>query len=257
MNLDKYGLIVTHDGDGGDSLHLSAFWTLGKFWIDSRDMLDIYTIRHCQIENGNWIRNPDPSKWYSDPRTTSRDQLISLVIFLGEIEWFNTLEDTFYACLKRGMVAQNTHRIPLNPSDKPTWKVPDTMLTHLSIFLRAMNKWTWALPITDVCIYLGVASLCFMPVWNDKTWRFQARSGDDVDDKNMIAMLIQSQKVHPTFVSRAAVRMYRDHRPSNFGVSKLMERHPVMGALAWDVRDDAPEFVELWRPLIEEYILKT
>jgi hypothetical protein len=103
---------------------------------------------------------------------------------------------------------------------------------------------TW---IADVWAYFGIVNRVVM----------SQHAPDDVgDDLNCLASAVFSVIRFPTKRSNKNLEMYLEDRPTNYGNTKLGERCPVMGALAWYFRVDAggnPELAEIWRPIVEYY----
>jgi hypothetical protein len=118
MFLDTYALIVQQDLDGGDTLHREGLYAFGqKFRYDSE--LNVVTLPkrapassmsvfdQFEIAPGIYVRHPDPEKWYSNPETTSRDQLLPVIASCAAYEDHPRLWRLFKATLSRGFFAQN------------------------------------------------------------------------------------------------------------------------------------------------------
>jgi hypothetical protein len=269
MYVDSYAIITQQDGDAGDALHREGMYAFGK-WLrydgltntilvsESPDRQDPKQIMSkFEIAPGVYVRHPDRAKWYSDPETVSRDQLVPVIAFCGAYEDYPRLWRLFSAVAKRGFFAQNTLRI--GDGDK-NWKVPDTMIGTLGLFIRAGGWYTAPLyPIlfvTDTADLIGTLFESIPLHWEERNHRLRFRESRDVDDNNAIIAHLMSAKFKPTPVSWLNRQIYALMRPSNDGNSVLGESNNVMGALAWYHRSEAggnPEIAELYRPLIEEY----
>jgi hypothetical protein len=64
-----------------------------------------------EVKPGIYVRHPDPTKWYSNPDTTSRDQLFPVIAYCAVSEDHARLWRLFKAVAARGFFAQNTLRI--------------------------------------------------------------------------------------------------------------------------------------------------
>ena len=270
MHIDAYAIISQKDGDGGDSLHREGMYAFGK-WLrynasenkvyiaeipersDPKKIMDKFEVRE-----GVYVRHPDSTTWSSsNPLTTSRDQLVPLIAYCGAYEDHQRLWRLFKATWKRGFFAQNTQRIGDHP---PEWKVPDTMIGHLGLFIRAGGYWTAPLyPVllfTDTLDLFGTVVATFPLHWEESHFRFRFKEPRDVDDNNAIIAHLMAVAFKPTPISWLNRKYYSLTRAENFGNIKLGEKNRVMGALAWYHRAEAggnPQMAELYRPLIEKY----
>lgn len=269
MNVDAYGLIAQQDGDVGDSLHREAMVAFGvKLVYDrgsntamvvdapNREPAEVI-IDKFEVEPGIYVRHPDPSRWSSNPDTTSRDQLIPVIAYCAAYEDHERLWRLFKAVVQRGFFAQNFVE---NGPGKTKRKLPDTMLTHLSLFIRAGGKWTaplYPLLLMTDSVRLAGTLLNLLPIHisdGGKRIRFKRRS--DVDDNNRIIGHILAAEFKPTAVSWVDRMIYSWTRPKNFGNTVMGEANPVMGSLVWYHRAEEggnPEIAELYRPLIATY----
>lgn len=223
---------------------------------------------------GIYIRHPDLSKWYSDPRNVSRDQLVPVICWhalsykiggIGISSWARENQaELLKACIKRYMFAQNIYPNWVDPrTTEVKKKTPDFINFDLwGIFARTWIKSIYfpiALPFVlfgDFFLILTVLVKLFAPTTKDSNngkLEFRWPGPDDVDDDNLHNMLMTTQHLFPTPLSWLARKLFKKFRKSNFGNTELKEESPIMGALAWYHRNDNPELAELARPLVKLY----
>lgn len=269
MFVDPYALIVQQDGDGGDTLQREGMYAFGK-WMryDQANNTVIITepddhgapeqnMEKLEVAPGVYVRHPDPTRWYSNPDTTSRDQMIPVVAYCAAFQDYQRLWRLFKATAMRGFFAQNLLRIGDDPQAP---KIPDTWLGHLGLFIRAGGWWTAPLyPLLFVTDTIDLAGtiLAVIPIhYEERTGILRLSEPRDVDDNNTIISHLMALRFKPTPISWLNRQVYALTRPVNYGNLILGEANPVMGALAWYHRPSAggnPEIAELYRPLIEEY----
>jgi hypothetical protein len=271
MNIDNYGLILS-GGDGGDScqrmftvfLRENILQSINKGVPQFSNMVGP-TYAQTLLEpkaDGNYIRNPDPTKWYSDPTTTSRDQLTAPLCyhayeaFHGNGYSKRYLIRLLWACIKRGMFAQNIHR----NWGELGWKVPDFMDPSIwSVFLRGSKLLSYVfyplLMVLDMFMLIGVIIKLWAPITKDGTLQFVARSPDDSDDENLNNVIMVAQYTLATPFSWLARKLYKKFRQQNYGNTVMGETSAIMGAMVWYHRAPAgnPEIAELARPIVERY----
>lgn len=269
MFVDAYGFIVQQDGDGGDTLQREGMYAFGK-WLrynqtdntvvisEAPGRRDSSTIlNQLEIGPGRYIRHPDPERWYSNPNTTSRDQLVPILAYCAAYKDYPRLWRLFKATATRGMFSQNYRRAGEGHRDL---KVPDTWLGHLSLFIRAGGYYTLPLypllMVTDTISLLGTILHQFPLHFEQTAKRFRLKGPGDVDDNNAIIYHLVAAHFKPTPISWAHRQFYALTRSANNGNYLLGESNPVMGALVWYHRKQNrgnPEMAELYRPLIEQY----
>lgn len=269
MHVDAYALITQEDGDGGDTLHREGMYAFGKWLRYDEDQNQVFIediparrdpaslFGQFEVRPGIYVRHPDKTRWYANPDTTSRDQLVPLIAYCGAYRDYPRLARLFAATLARGFFAQNTLRIG---DDETERKVPDTMIGTLGLFIRAGGWWTAPLYpllfVTDTLDVLATLGNLVPLHWEESNFRLRWKETRDVDDNNTIVAHLVALKFKPTPISWLHRRLYAVTRAPNLGNTQLGERNPVMGALAWYHRLDAggnPEIAELYRPLIEKY----
>jgi hypothetical protein len=269
MYVDAYALIVQQDGDGGDSLQREGMYAFGK-WLRYNQKANILIVAEppehqdpkrvmdkFEVAPGIFVRHPDPNKWYSNPATTSRDQLVPVIAYCAAYADHARLWRLFKATVKRGLFAQNTRHAGAHAHAS---KIPDTMIGHLGLFIRAGGYWTAPLYpllfITDTVNLIGTLLAAVPLHWEESHLRLRWREPRDVDDNNAVIAHLLAAHFKPTPISWLNRQVYASLRPTNNGNLVLGETNAVMGALAWYHRSEAggnPEIAELYRPLIQEY----
>ncbi|MBL7671957.1 MAG: hypothetical protein JNM39_15825 [Bdellovibrionaceae bacterium] len=288
MYIDTYGIIVQKDFDGGDSLHREGMYHFGKtirfsalkneIFIEDVEAsrqpasandetgeiledgrLEKNIIDKFEVSPGIYVRHPDPKKWYSNPDTTSRDQLLPVIAYCAAKKDYPRLWRLFKASLFRGFFAQNLLRIGEGETEK---KVPDPMHLNLAQFIRAGGWWTapfYHLLLVFDSIELVGTLLGTLPLhFRDDHWIPRWRNQNDVDDNNIVVQHLLAALYKPTPISELNRYLYSVTRAENFGNTKLGEKNPVMGALRWYHRSEYggeanPEIAEIYRPLIQKY----
>jgi len=234
-----------------------------------------------EVEPGIMIRNPDPTKWYSDPRNFSRDQMTPVICFhalmadaptpIFALQARRDQSRLLKACLKRKMFSQNIYPNWVDPrlsKDDPNYqevkaKTPDFINIELwGVFARTWINTPWmplALPVVilgDIFLVLSAMVKVWAPVSEDSNGgipKFRWPKPDDVDDDNMNNILMVTQYVFPTIFSNLARKIYKKFRRRNLGNTEMGEPNAIMGAIAWYNRNDNPEMTELARPLVARY----
>lgn len=256
MMRDSLGLIVSPDG--GDTLAREADYC---FCMQStyRRAADINLAR-LEIGWGYWTRHPS-----LDPMNCSRDQLITLIVFLGMSKDYGRLTRLLLRTILRLGFAQNWKTLD------GKWKVPDSMHLFGSLFLRAYNWW-FTVPMLVCAIVavilgpwiswcywlatpMGYLLLCDLngvigTLWDVRPWR----DPDDTDDTNTIAQHYQGIMFVRSPLSALAAWLYIKYRPRNNGNFYNHEAGAVMGAVSWYFKNPEfsanEEFIELYRPAV-------
>lgn len=270
MNLDSNGLVIS-GGDGGDScqrqyeifLRLAILSKIGiaPIALPTNLASPAQAQALLEVKPGIYVRNPDPTQWYSNPNTTSRDQLTpplcyhSYMSFHGDKDSRKTLGRLLWACIKRGMFAQNDR-----PDGGGNWKIPDFLDPSLwSIFLRGSKTASLLLypllMLGDFVQLIGTALSIWGPIITNGTLSFTSRDPNDVDDNNMNNVMNVAQYTIPTPFSWLSRKMYKKYRQQNDGNTQMGETSAIMGAMVWYDRLPAgnPEIPELARPIVERY----
>lgn len=276
MKIDQYGLILSN-GDGGDTCHRMYTYFIRRrirstiIILDDMKFTKTATVASTQaqleVSPGIYIRNPDPLMWYSNPETTSRDQLTPVFCWhalLSNDKWDGALHrqkqaDLLKQCLKRFMFAQNKYPnwVPPSPTNK---KLPDLIGPDLwSVIARTWIHTKWAplafpfVILGDLAMILGSLVKCFAPIAKDGTLKLRMPGPDHVDDDNINSAIMVTQYVFPTPFSWLARKIYKKYRPINNGNIIGLEENVVMGALLWYHGVDNNELAEVARPIVERY----
>lgn len=283
MIIDQYGMIIS-GGDGGDSCHrmygvflkLNCLWIIkaleNKFIPSPFDKMasPASTNTQLEVEPGIYIRNPDPTRWYSDPRNFSRDQMTPVICFHSVMAnradtkekramHREILTRLLKANLKRYMFSQNIYDNWVDPRTQPVKKKtpdfipPDLWATFARGYLRTIFA-PISLPIMvfgDAFNVLSTLFKCFGPTDSDGKLRWQ--NPGDCDDENANNVHLAAQYTLATPFSWLARKIFKRFRPENYGNTQLGEKDHVMGALMWYHRTDNPEIAELSRKLVERY----
>lgn len=275
MHIDKYGLIIS-GGDGGDSCQRQyevylRQEILKKLGLQVPVVAGLATENSAQlaleVEPGIYVRNPDLTRWYSDPDNTSRDQLTSPICyhsymsFHGNNDSQKAIRRLLKACLKRGMFAQNIYPNWVDPRTTPVAKkLPDLLDPGLwGIFLRSSKLLSIILypllMVSDLFSLLGVMISLWAPIMSDGTLNFRARNPNDVDDNNLNNVIMVAQYTLATPFSWFARKLYKKFRQSNNGNIQLGETNNILGAMMWydKLPDGNPEIVDLARPIVARY----
>jgi len=287
LKIDEYGMIIS-GGDGGDSCHrmYTSFLRL-RLLAYPLQLIDSVPApfdgtatpgkaQHLLEPNqdGIYIRHPDPTRWYSDPRNHSRDQITPVLCFHTVMADSPTPMIADHArklqlrllkqMIKRKMFAQNIYPNWVDPrTEEVKKKTPDFINFDLwGVIARAWINTPWmpiALPFVllgDFFLVLSALFKVFAPITKDSNGgipEFRWPGPDDVDDDNMNNVLMTTQYVFETPLSKLARKIYKWFRRKNYGNTELGEKSAIMGAIAWYNRNDNPEMTELARPLVERY----
>lgn len=213
--LDLYtGLPVQKDGDGGDTAQRIGMICFGRYL--NRDS-NIYQMNQwlakITVGPGQFVRNPDPSKWYSNPLNFSRDQTRSLVIAMGAYGLAEPIRVNLKNLLKSFGFYPNKYPDYVKPGDADyKAKVPDfASPEHYSEYIRALyacgNRKMLALyPV----VLLGD---CFKLLGALMDVFYTDRDLTRTDDVNSIMSHLQALKWMPTPLSWLARKIYVEHRP--------------------------------------------
>jgi hypothetical protein len=295
MYVDSFGCVQS-GGDGGDTCHrmfTMHFRLLLQFKLAIEKGTSLPPVVHniskliqekglasgdatmilLKAENGIFRRHPNPDFWGSDPNNLSRDQMIGLICFIaflatrsGDLgkRFRKELRQLLWACLKRGMFAQNIYPnwVDARKDSSVKKKTPDLLPPDVwGLFARGFTA-SFAAPLAipfillgDLFLVLSVVMKLWAPINKDGTFQFRLPQPDDVDDDNMHNSLMLSQHVCPTPMSWLARKLFKRFRQKNLGNTQYGEKDPMMGALMYYHRgpDGNPELAELARKLTESY----
>jgi hypothetical protein len=268
LHVDRHGLIVQTDGDGGDTAQREGWAWFGS-WIRERVLNDPWHVRRSLTfeqamnfleigKTGTFRRHPD--QW-SDPKDFSRDQTIPIVAALGVWEDYERLNRLWTKTTERHHRAQNGDLI-----------APDVA----NLFDRARDIKPEALG--DVQLVAGVWARIAQTL----------RNRDDVgDDLNLIILLLMSKLRFGDRYTASAITAYAKNRPVSYGcfldsyrqkygvdlktgtneIKRRMDQgiksgwHTdcprVLGALRWYFRTESkgnPELAELYSPIVRQWL---
>lgn len=208
--IDKYGLLgrLQLDGsiDGGDSLHKTCHMCIYGSILALK-------VRVCEIASGVFVRNPDPTKWYSNPNTRSRDQLKALLCLLSLKDENQPLKRVFKDHLKRLLLfTANTHNngsyptleeynkhAPQKPWDGYKWKIPDITLFEV-----------WALYIRGFRCRIMYPFLYIFDL-ESLAGAVLSKYNGNTDLANSLGTYLLSQQVMDTFVMKLARRIAKPY----------------------------------------------
>lgn len=238
MKLDKCGLIVKDDGDGGD--------TARNEW--SRHLVspttNLFPFMYLFIDHiSTLIRNPEPDTFWSDAAKTSRDQTLHAFTYLAAVH-----KDAFKNFCR-------AHR-------KRYWRCQngDVMWGSMNVVWRASGHLILypLVVVWDVSLLFGVLERChWLPRWNQDltTWNkfvWQNDPDDVGDDLNLQMSLIQPNMPSP--VRWLARMLYKHCRPKVY-----IYGNPVNTAHAcwtWYYRKEANNeynLANLWLETCKKY----
>lgn len=217
---DSFGLIAQsphNDRDGGDSSHRIGVFYYGLYLIFKNNEVIVTQIKNdfqkdlkkITIGPGEFIRHPDPSKWYSNPNNFTRDQTLPLIISLG----------TFESEENKKMITNNLKNIFNNkgffPNKLKNWTNEEKRLpfdyndpagpSDYAVYIRSLKNenWRWYLWISDTFL-VGQALIRIGFSHFDKT--------DTSDDLNFTLHLLQAKYNWPTWWSKLAQYLYFNYK---------------------------------------------
>ena len=175
---DGYGLLCTENLDGGDTLNRMSLFMIADvvlFRMSHGALDEFASFKERMVWRENYgetfiyndmavqPRHPDPDKWYSNWRTTTRDQLVPYLSFLvlGDFDlsvrqfynWHKTKALLFAPNTHHGATYQNydehVEKLPGDPY-RPGWKFPDPTGPEIwSNYARAFDHPKWVINMWD------------------------------------------------------------------------------------------------------------
>lgn len=236
IKLDRFGLIVQKNGDGGDCAANTGTLFTALAFKNKRSMAVINNnlnsartlilmMNQLEKTTGQFIRHREAP--HNDPKTFSRDQTTPIVCAMGLFS-----PPLFHNKLKLMLKNQFGRFLKYQNADFPA---PN----HLGYFFRALDLW-WMWPyhlFADLFFLPSVfESMGIIPRFKHETWKFYFPTPDDVDDRNLILGLILAHERQPTPISWLARKLYSKFRKKNYGNIWLGEKSKVMGSLSWYFR---------------------
>lgn len=156
--------IIQSDGNCIDSAFLTC-----NYYYQSKLEYGNYMALEFVNHDMKFIRYPisnmssDEAKYWSDPRTVSRDNSIGTYICLAEIGFYDYCRTFAFSCLMRCNFYQNTHTVKMEKK-----LVPDFVgISGWSILLRGLMKRSWLLyPLIMFCDVFLLLSFIFFILKN-------------------------------------------------------------------------------------------
>ncbi len=212
--LDMRGLPVQKDGDGGDTAQRVGMITFGRYLNRDGNIYQIAQwLAKLTVGDGQFVRNPDPTMWYSNPKNFSRDQTRSLVMAMGAYALSEPLKANLKNLIKNFGFYPNVYPNFTSPGDKDyVKKIPDLASPeHYSEYIRALyacgNRSMLALyPV----VLLGD---CFKLLGTLIDVFYTDRDPTETDDVNSIMSHLQALNWMPTPLSWLARKIYSKYRP--------------------------------------------
>lgn len=152
--MDEWGLVGTrHPGgiDGGDSSHKMSHLAIGLY-LNNMEMDGAATL--ALMHRHGLIRHPDKSKWYSDPRTFSRDQF-SPRVMAGSLLGIRSAVRQYKAEHKKNWFLRAWNTIP-SWNEGTEKKFPDgadwTGPENYGFYIRGLRQYFryWFLLVADI-----------------------------------------------------------------------------------------------------------
>lgn len=242
--IDKYGMLVTKDQDGGDSCaHGFAVLYSGLVRNVSVPVKPISYLNTLEAQPGRYTRHPDHNKWYSDLDRLSRDQFTPLLAFIGYLKQKDFRWRLFKAHLRRGLLfAWNTRKNGQYPTFEEhqqknsidawdyKWKLPDVTGPEIwAMWIRAYRAWY---------LYPLLCVLDLQTLFSSIHRRYYTT---DNIQMNQVILTDFSTRVLPTPISLLARRVY----------GKRVAREALTNM--WGNQDYQPPIDEYLIPLVDSW----
>lgn len=263
-NIDSFGLVAQANGDGGDSFQregmvIIAAQLLANKAVISQDELNKMLLRYEMIlvalevdEYYSFRRHKDTTKWYGQTDRMSRDQLIPNIVGMGIGKHSGELIATLIMLISRFGFTTNIRDNFVD--DSAPKKLPDFCGPSIfGAFIRALN-----LKLLKPLLILSDIELLI----NSIIIRRRIKKDPSQSDINsQLVLLIQSQMVLSTFVSRLAVKVLAKMtlcNPPTYTGGQLLSQFGPQTALDsyFDKNQSggAPQINELFRPVLEDVL---
>ncbi|MGZ3769653.1 MAG: hypothetical protein ACXVCP_08550 [Bdellovibrio sp.] len=213
---DRFGLITQKDEfmDGGDSAHRTAIFYYGLYLQFENNKVELTKIKKRFFEDlkklrvgpGRFVRHPDGEKWYSNPNNFSRDQNTPMVIALGAFG--ETAEIT-------ANLAEVINSYSFYPNKLKNWTNEEKNFPYdfrdlappsdWGMYIRALHEKDYhhLLYLTDLQLLADALNRIFISYYNPQ---------DTSDDINFTLLLLQADRVMPTFFSKISKWLYTRFR---------------------------------------------
>lgn len=209
---DKWGLITQKDFDGGDASHRTGLFYLGLYlnYQDDDNVVKIIKkdflkdLKKLKVDEGTFIRHPDPNMWYSNPGNFSRDQTTPLIVALGVFGEKDEIKANFKNLIYNYGFYPNTLKNWTNQKKVFPLDFQDfAAFSDYGAYIRALDyKFLYpVLMLTDAQL-LGSSLIRVLIAQLDQD--------DSSDDINFSVHLIQSELNMPTPLSKLAKWIYRN-----------------------------------------------
>lgn len=229
---DTWGLIVQEDSDGGDSLQRNShyFILLRLAGVPKDQLKEHYRqiMNQFEIKFGIYRRHPDPDKWYSDTRNTSRDQIsIAIQSMVMMSDWKRLLRVTLMLVLRLGF-----HQNYKNGWGEPGTKLPDWLtIGEISMILRGLLGPLSVIPNTILDIF-AFGDLYFR---KKQVWDY---------DNMLASQILISKHVYPTIFSKLIAKFYK----KTDYIARIEHYHGTTG----EYKNGIPPLGELYSVVAQE-----
>lgn len=194
---DNWDVVVQKNKDGGDALQRNShYWLLRKLALDDQPFsLNLYnkTMNTFEVGYGIYIRHPDKSKWYSNPKNCSRDQVSIAILSMVVMNDVVRLKRVAMDLLKRCGFHRNTQD---GITGKPV--MPDIVSpSELTSILRGLNTWI----LYPLIAFLDIGMLLDVLYF---------RKNNLYDYDNMLAsQILVANSKYPTSLSKLSRYFYK------------------------------------------------
>lgn len=215
---DSFGLIVQEGKDGGDAAHRIGTLYFGLYLIFKDNKVILKKIEKdfdkdldkIKVAPGKYVRHPDKTKWYSDPRNFSRDQTFPIVLALGAFDKKDELHANLNRLIENGSFYPNDLKNwTNNPKKLPEDYNDIAFIGDYGNYIRSLKKYEFYPYLMFSDITLVVSSIIRVGFsYYDKA--------DNSDDLNLTLNLLQAESIMPTPSSIMAKWIYKTFKAKNF-----------------------------------------
>lgn len=202
--LDKNQHVVQADGDGGDSLNRLGcvdsciyFLRNKKLYFNGSFLLNALPF-NSKIP-GRFCRNPDESRWYSNPNNVTRDQMLPLESALA-IGGLTQLARTHAALRAKRWFFHFSEENDGKDAGPTVRKLPDPPSpSELGLLIRACDNKSLKAALWFFDLFLLFDVLV--------TRKLTDRNRYDMDNQ-LLPVVLASVSVMPTWISKLSARIY-------------------------------------------------
>jgi len=215
---DNFGLIVQEGKDGGDAAHRIGTFYFGMYLIFKDNKVILKKVKKdfekelskIKVDKGVYVRHPDKTKWYSNPRNFSRDQTFPIVLALGVFDEKEELIANLDNLVKSGSFYPNDLKNWSNEQKKLPSDYNDlAFIGDYGNYIRSLKRYEFYPYLMFSDLTLVVSSIIRVGFsYFDKT--------DTSDDLNMSLNLLQAEEFMPTPSSYLAKWIYTTFKARNF-----------------------------------------